>query len=587
MKKIRKNKRILMMVVIMGFAVIISGTKTYSATESNYHKLLTIAKQEGFVRVIIDMHVPNLEELTLLSNRFRTGNAGRFDIQRSFNVDLRLEEEIAGISNSILHQLNGKDYSVNHTYATLPCLALDVSPGALKRLNEIPDVRNIVLDKKTRLPDYWKSGSQDKNLKGPQLNQSADIIGAEVAWSIGFTGNGWYVAVLDTGILRGHEFFSGKNIVERCFSAGMDCPNGLSEMSGPGSAAHYDARYVGSDHGTHVAGIAAGNNQVDLFGIAKDSNIIAVQVFSRFSGPDCAPDDYCVMSWDSDQIKGLEFVYQQRTNYNIAAVNISLGGGEYSNQSNCDNDNNLYKNAIDNLRAVGIATLCASGNEISCSTIIAPACISSAVAVGATDDSDDEAYFSNWNYNLLDLFAPGMEIYSSTGESNVRYESWQGTSMATPHVTGAWALFKQFSNSGVSDVLDALIDSGKLVTTRCGGSQKKPRIDIGLAIMKLLKVAPPLNLSVETQENYSLLQTESINILTWENNPLNAGKNIQKYRVYEIVGSQKSMLSEMDSSIFEYYHRKVTPTQRYTYVVSAVDAQGLESVGSFISIESQ
>jgi len=587
MKQFRKNNHMVMILIITGFVFLVSGTSLYSEPDQDFHKLLGIAEKDGMVRVIVDMDVPNLEVLTALSNRFRTGDAGKSKVQYFRNVDLKLEEEITGITNSILHQLNGKGYRVNHSFSTLPYLALDVSAGALKRLKELPEVKFIIQDKKKPLPDHWKSVSQDQDFQRTQLDQSRDVIGAEISWDIGFTGNGWYVAVLDTGIRRTHEFFTGKNIVEKCFSAELDCPNGQSEMSGTGAANHYNSIYAGYDHGTHVAGIAAGNNRNDFYGVAKDSNIIAVQVFSRFSGTDCAPQDYCVLSWDSDQLKGLEFVYQQRTNYNIAAVNISLGGGEYSNQASCENDYNLTKNAIDNLRAVGIATVCASGNEYSCSDIIAPACISSAIAVGATSKIDIETIFSNWNYILLDLFAPGETIRSSTGASNSSYEMWDGTSMATPHVTGAWALFKQFSNSGVLDILNAFKDSGKMVTTRCGSGQKKPRIDVGMAIMKLLKVAPPLNFSGEIQENYSLLQTEYINILTWETNPLNEGKNIQKYRVYEIDGAQKILLAEVDSSVFEYYYRKVNPVQRYTYAVSAINDEGLESVGIYLTIDPQ
>ena len=293
------------------------------------------------------------------------------------------------------------------------------------------------------------------------------------------------MAILDTGIRRTHEFFQGKNIVEACFASGDgngvgDCPNGQTEMTGPGAAAHYENTYWAWDHGTHVAGIATGNNGA-FFGVARDSDIIAVQIFSRFSADVCGGTP-CVMSWDSDQLKGLEYVYMLRGTYNIASVNMSLGGGGYS--SYCDEDS--LKSAIDNLRAVRIATAIATGNDGACGYVDAPSCISSAVSVGATTKADTEASFNNWSETLLDLFAPGSSIRSSTGDSDSSYEYWNGTSMATPHVAGAWALIRQARPSdGVGAILASLINTGTPVAARCAGDPSKPRINVDEAILAL------------------------------------------------------------------------------------------------------
>ncbi len=77
------------------------------------------------------------------------------------------------------------------------------------------------------------------------------------------------------------------------------------------------------------------------------------------------------MSWGADQLKGLEYVYSLRGTYNIAAANMSLGGGSYS--SFCDDD--YLKPIIDNLKATGIATVIATGNESMCNSIRAGVCI--------------------------------------------------------------------------------------------------------------------------------------------------------------------------------------------------------------------
>jgi subtilisin family serine protease len=306
------------------------------------------------------------------------------------------------------------------------------------------------------------------------------------------------VAVLDTGIRSSHEFFSAKTIVEACFSALGDCPNGLTEMHGPGAATHYENTYRGWDHGTHVTGIAAGNKENALYGVAKDADIIAIQVFSRFTAEECDGSP-CIMSYTSDQIKGLEYLYTLRGIYSIASANMSLGGGRYSNQTTCDRENASTKSAIDHLRSIGIATVIASGNDGFCDGLNAPGCISSAVAIGATTKSDQQTRFSNWHESMLDLFAPGQSIFSSTGDSDTSYEYWSGTSMAAPHVAGAWAILKQKNPSEtVPGILNSLSTTGVPVTTLCTKQLgSKPRIKVDATLAALSCDNPPLK--VDTQ----------------------------------------------------------------------------------------
>ncbi len=135
------------------------------------------------------------------------------------------------------------------------------------------------------------------------------------------------MAVLDSGIRKTHEMFAGKTIVEACYAKGEittddpvgDCPNGLISMIGSGAAVHYPSDYYAYDHGTHVAGIATGKGPT-ISGVAKDANIIAVQVFSKI------PSTKRISGWNSDNLAGLDYVYSIRGSYSIAAVNMSLGG---------------------------------------------------------------------------------------------------------------------------------------------------------------------------------------------------------------------------------------------------------------------
>lgn len=574
-------KKTLIILFISFLSLSLLGVSQYS-DNTEFQKLFFKAQTHGNLRVIVTFKVPDLERLTKNSTRFKTGTSlSNFMKQKAYDADIKLEKAIFKITDTILYKLNSTDYRIVRRFSTLPFLALSASPEALLELNRMPEVVSINEDKLIPLPKTEVSKQGNNNPDKPELDDSTSIVGADLAWSMGITGKGWYVAILDTGIRKSHEMFTGKNIVEACYSAESDCPNGSTQMIGDGAAAHYDQHsdVSGYDHGSHVSGIAAGNNKRDLYGVSKDSNIIAIQVFSYF------PSENAVLSWSSDQIKGLEFVYQQRNNYNIAAANLSLGGGSYS--SFCDGSSTQYKRAIDNLINVGIATAIATGNDYYCSSISHPACISSAIAVGATAKNDAEANFSNWKKGMVDIFAPGVSIRSSTGGSDTSYGSWQGTSMATPHVTGAWGLLKQLDkNMSVAKALKLLQDKGKSVTTNCSSGGHQSRFDVGESILSLLSVAPPINFSGEQKMNNSLLQIEYLNELTWEANPFNSnkGKNIVKYKIYTVDGTDLTFLAEVDSTTFLYYHRKVQKDTKYSYAIKAVTDAGEESIPSYVDV---
>jgi subtilisin family serine protease len=220
---------------------------------------------------------------------------------------------------------------------------------------------------------------------------------------------------------------------------------------GAGAAAPCGAD--GCEHGTHVAGIAAGRGS-DFSGVAPDADIIAVQVFSRFTGPACGGQSECVASFTSDQIRALDYVLQQASALHVASANMSLGGGRSTTA--CDTD--LTKPVIDQLRAAGVAVAIASGNNGFRDSVSFPGCISTAVTVGATSKQDEVASFSNCGPQV-DLHAPGVTINSSVPGG--RFASFSGTSMATPHVAGAFAALRSLHpNASVDDIENALKSTG-------------------------------------------------------------------------------------------------------------------------------
>lgn len=361
--------------------------KSSAAAATAFQQLRKTADESGKVRIIVELRVPYAAEGKLSDQEARQ--------QRS---------DISGTRASVLAKLALRGDARIRTFDALPLVAMDVTLDDLDRLASDPNVLSV----------------QEDQLNKPMLEESVPLIGGTAAWSAGYRGLGQTVAIIDTGVDKAHPFLFGKVVSEACYSTGRWCPGGSMSSTAPGSGRPCPGSDC--DHGTHVAGIAAGQG-TKFSGVAKDSSFIAIQVFS--------PVDNKTRAYVSDIIAGLQRVYELRNTYHIAAVNMSLGSGRYTDY--CDGD--IRKDIIDNLRAAGIATVISSGNDGYTDAISAPACISSAVSVGSVSDSawgacsgdpaavDKVACYSN-SSDFLSLLAPGSLITSScqTGSSPTNME---------------------------------------------------------------------------------------------------------------------------------------------------------------------
>lgn len=393
----------------------------------------------------------------------------RVQEEGSLNVIVVVSES-SGKQGALLQKLESISLSAVQSYDNFPLMALQVNESGLETLESDPSILGI----------------QEDVAVPPSLSESTVLIDADDAWNAGYTGDGVAVAILDSGYDLDHKFIQNQIVAEACFSRNVTgvstslCPNGTDSQTGTGSSAACDPSTVGSGcrHGTGVAGVAAGKDDgtVGFDGVAPDADIIAINVFSDHGNGD-------VLSWSSDYIAGLDYVYSLRNTYNIAAANMSLGGGQYSTATACNTANAASKTAADQLYAAGIAVIAASGNDGFTGSIGAPACVSSIIAVGSTTKADGISSFSN-HAEIVDLLAPGSSITTSWTFDD-GFAAVNGTSFAAPTVTGAWALVKEASPSATIDqILDAFKNTGASITGRSGVGAK-PRIKVFDAIGEL------------------------------------------------------------------------------------------------------
>jgi hypothetical protein len=430
------SRRIILLLAVAVLAL--PGSALARPSESEFDSMRAKADRDGAARVIVGLQAEHAPEGDLDEAEVRG--------QRS---------RIAQERREMLAALDGTRFDVVHTYDSVPFVALAMSRGALNRLERSGKAASL---------------QEDEAVPGT-LAQSGPLVEATESVAVGRAGLGQNVAILDTGVQKAHLFLrqasgAAKVVAEACYSADGDCPGGATSSTAAGSGE--PCPYLDCDHGTHVAGIAAGRG-TSSSGVARDANLISIMVFGNITG--CG-----ICTYTSDQIKGLERVNVLSATHKIAAVNMSLGGSRAT--SNCDSD--ARKPIIDTLRSKGIATVIASGNSGYNNAVGFPSCISTAVTVGSTTKADAVSSFSN-SSSLVELLAPGSAITSSVPDSSAPMDaqaSFSGTSMATPHVVGAWAVLKAISPAAsVPTVLSALQTTGKPVTDPDNGVTK-PRIRV-------------------------------------------------------------------------------------------------------------
>lgn len=325
--------------------------------------------------------------------------------------------------------------------------AARVPEHRLAALRQNPSVAYVNLDGRVHAvapkwcgdnPDHPACKDDDEEDGGggsdPQtLPWGVDRIDADANANAGGTS---HVYVLDTGIDLDHPDLQAN------IGNSVNC---LKSSGGPPWSRTYTCESGGDDdngHGTHVAGtIAALDNDIDVVGVAPEATLHAVKVLDKNGSGNI-----------SAVIAGIDWVAGQVGSAAVAA-NMSLGGsgsksGTCSDGSFSGDDS--FHEAICNATNAGVVFAVAAGNDGADAEDFTPAAYDDAtVAVSATDSGDDWPSWSNWGDNAASwiandsapvaIAAPGVDILSTWNDGGTHTIS--GTSMATPHVAGAVALY--------------------------------------------------------------------------------------------------------------------------------------------------
>ncbi|MFM5905022.1 MAG: S8 family serine peptidase, partial [Micrococcales bacterium] len=346
-------------------------------------------------------------------------------------------------------------------------------------------------------------------------------------------GSGVRIYVVDTGTQGDNPDFTGRVL------------QGYNAI-GDGSNPNIDCQ----GHGTHVAGTAAGTK----YGVAKKATIVPVKVLS------CAGSG----SWSSF-INGLNWIIANNPAGTPAVATASLGGSGIST---------TVLSAVANLTNAGIPISIAAGNSNADACNFTPAAAPSALTIGASDSNDARASFSNYG-NCVDLFAPGVAITSDDAFNPTGSQTWNGTSMATPHVAGVIALYlQQNPTASVASISTAITTNAtqNVVTSSLSGSFN----DV-LNMSFLNNYVPPTPTAPATPAapTASARYSNQIN-LSWTA-PSNGGSAITGYRVESYNGTSWVSVGTPTGTTFSV--TGLSASTNYSFRVVAINAIG-ESTAS-------
>lgn len=441
----------------------------------------------------------------------------------SYNLSLYkddLDKEMNHIKSEIsknVEELNEKLIST-HT-DVVSAFVIDATPADLDIISEMSVVDSMYYN-------YYVD---------VELNTSNQLLNIPTIWNdYGYTGEGFSIAIIDTGIDYTHPDLGG------CTQIGENC----KVVSGYNFVKNNNNPMDDHGHGTHVASIAAGtgaSNQ-SLKGIAPDAKLYAYKVLDDKGSGSL---NHVLLGMERALDPNQDGVYDDR----VDIVNMSLG----SNTSTPNNPISLY---ADKLAREGIVVVVAAGNSgPNNATVASPGTSRKAITVGASDKSDNIANFSSRGPTTIgtikpDVVAPGVSICAAQANNyqpsklcvDDKHVSLSGTSMAAPQVAGISALLleknPEWSND---DVKYALRNTAVNLQNVSEYAQGHGRVDPLAAIN--LNQKP---LIVELIKGY--LSGETTNFYLFLNNFKVGEEYNYKVSVYDMTGYNKNFLFERNGS---------------------------------------
>ncbi|MDB6038475.1 MAG: putative peptidase and in, kexin, sedolisin precursor [Verrucomicrobiales bacterium] len=443
---------------------------------------------------------------------------------------------------------------------------------------------NYIYTHQTASNDPYLTGGNLWGMDG-DLSSPANGYGSQAAeaWANGYTGSkSIYVGIIDEGIQISHPDLAPniwQNPFEGADGVDNDSNGYVDDIHGWNFAGNNNQVFdpAGDQHGTHVAGTIGGKggNGVGVAGVNWDVNIISAKFMSGGSGSTLAA------------VQAIDYLValKQRHGLNIVAINASWGGTGYSQS--------LHDSIIRAAKA-GILLIAAAGNgdssgnglnndavafypanidtRIGTSTESA-ATYDSVISVAAIDQSGAKAAFSNYGATKVHLGAPGVAIYSTLPTDT--YGAYSGTSMATPHVTGAAALYAStHPGATAQQIRDAILGSVIPTPSLAGITATGGRLNLSNIITPTAQPAPPATPSapagVSATAGLSKVSGTAPVSIKW-----NASSGATSYTVKRATSSTGTFSAVASGITSLTYTDNVTANGgTYYYIVTALNSAG-------------
>lgn len=346
--------------------------------------------------------------------------------------------------------------NVLYRYENIPAVSMELTASQINAIAEFVSVTRL-----DKMEVYQKTDSEAHRIT--RVNR--------VHSRLSLLGEGITVAVIDDGIDSDHAAFGGES--------GFPTSRILGGRDFADNDANPRADCPEQSHGTSVSSIIAGNGG-GITGVAPEANLVFLKIQTA---SDCGGSGL-----SGDIVGAIDWVVSNKDEFNISVLSMSFGGGSFDSVSSCEQSSAPLSRVLNEAEEAGIIAFAASGNNGLCEQMARPACVGSAISVGATYDADvgtpgfcvnanscaptqsnpscspsglvaafesstaaDQVTVYSNSASFLDILAPSNCAFAATADGGTT-DCFGGTSAATPYAAGVAALVLEAA--GGTDSLD-------------------------------------------------------------------------------------------------------------------------------------